>query len=333
MRSVLLVLLLLLASEAEARKRVKPRAPHSVAVAPAPDPATAHSAFIQGDYVQATALYSRVLASPRLTTAQRALILLNRGYAYLRMNRDAEAASDLRQAVALDPSDADAANALSALQNRSALGKVAGAMGAQGAYGWGLLARLPGRRWILSGKKALMHVRFEWTKVGISMMFGGKDANGNRIEGQYSIDPGLNAIRATYAYKGKVVVSQIEVAPDRFVETVPSKAGERQVTQTQSDGNLLVTTEKMKSKAWQTASRQTLVPASEDMIATLNWPEVAVPRESFGKGLLRSMKEGALAGVRDGMTQGVNDATAYRVRQVTGTKKCRTVAGDIVECP
>jgi tetratricopeptide (TPR) repeat protein len=332
MRFVLLVLLLA-TSQAEARKRVQPRAARPVAVAPAPDPATAHSAFIRGDYIQATALYSQVLASSRLTTAQREPILLNRGYAYLRMNRDAEAMADLRQAVALDPGDADAANALSVLQNRAALGKVAAATGAQAAHGWGLLARLPGRRWILSGKKALMHVRFEWSKVGISMAFGGKDAKGNRIEGQYTIDPGLNAIRATYTYRGKVVLSQIEVAPDRFVETVPAKAGERQVTQLQSDGNLLVTSQKMKSKAWQTDTRQTLVPASEDMIASLNWPEVAEPRESFGKGLLRSMKEGALAGFRDGMTQGLTDATAYRVRQVTDTKLCKTVTGEAVKCP
>jgi hypothetical protein len=249
------------------------------------------------------------------------------------MNRDAEAAADLRQAVALDPSDADAANALAVLQNRVALRKVSGATGAQAAYGWGLLARLPGRRWILSGKRAVMHVRFEWAKVGISMAFGGKDAKGNRIEGQYSVDPGLNAIRATYTYRGKVVLSQIEATPDRFVETVPAKSGERQVTQIQSDGNLLVTIEKMKSKAWQTASRQTLVPASEDMIASLNWPEVAEPRESFGKGLVRSLKEGALAGFRDGMTQGLTEATAYRVRQVTDTKQCKTIAGEIVKCP
>lgn len=332
MRLVLLVLLLA-STQAEARKRTQPRTARPVVVVAAPDPATAHSAFIRGDYIQAASLYSQVLASSRLTTAQRGPILVNRGYAYIRMSRDAEAMADLRQAVALDPSDADAANALSVLQNRAALGKVAAATGAQPAHGWGLLARLPGRRWILSGKKALMHVRFEWAKVGIAMAFGGKDAKGNRIEGQYTIDPGLNAIRATYAYRGKVVLSQIEVTPDRFVETVPAKAGERQVTQIQSDGNLLVTTEKMKSKAWQTASRQTLVPASEDMIASLNWPEVAEPRESFGKGLLRSMKEGALAGFRDGMAQGVNDATAYRVRQVTRTKQCKTLAGETVQCP
>ncbi|HEX6411140.1 MAG TPA: hypothetical protein VFZ88_11205 [Sphingomicrobium sp.] len=332
MRSVLLVLLLL-ASEADARKRVQPRAARPAVVTPAPDPATAHSAFIRGDYVQATALYSRVLASPRLPAAQRAPILLNRGYAYLLMNRDAEAAADLQQAAALDNTDADAANALSVLQNRAALGKAAAATGAQGAYGWGLLGRLPGRAWILSGKKAVMHVRFEWAKVGISMAFGGKDTKGNRIEGQYFIDPGRNAIRATYAYRGKVIVSELEVARDRFVETLPGKADEREVTQAQTDGSLVVTTEKMKSKSWQVASRRTLVPASDDMIASLNFPEEAEPRESFGKGILRSLKEGALAGFRDGMTQGLTEATAYRVRQVTDTKQCKTLSGEIVKCP
>lgn len=332
MRSALLILLLL-ASEAEARKRVQPRTARPAAVAPAPDPATAHTAFIRGDYVQATALYSRVLASPRLTTAQRAPILVNRGYAYLRMNRDAEATADLRQAVTLDPSDADATNALSVLQSRAALGKAAAATGAQGVYGWGLLSRLPGRSWILSGKKALMHVRFEWVKIGISMAFGGKDAKGNRIEGQYFIDPGRNAIRATYTYRGKVMVADLEVAPDRFVETASREPSEREVTQVQSDGSLVVTTEKKKSNSWQVASHRTLVPASEDMIATLNWPEMAEPRESFGKGLLRSLKEGALAGFRDGMTQGLTEATAYRVRQVTDTKECKTLTGEIVQCP
>jgi hypothetical protein len=250
------------------------------------------------------------------------------------MNQPAEALIDLRQAAALDPTDPDASNAVFALQNKAlASAPAASGPAAAASHGWGLLGRLPGRTWIFSAKKASMHVRYEWAKIGISMLFGGKDSKGNRIEGHYFIDPGRNAIRATYAYKGKIVTSEIEVAPDRFVERLPAKPSQRETTQVRSDGALAVTTEKMKSKSWDVVSTQSMLPASEEMIASLSWPEVAEPKVSFGKSVLSSLKEGALAGFRDGMTQGMTDATAYRVRQVTDTKQCRNIAGDLVKCP
>jgi hypothetical protein len=90
----------------------------------------------------------------------------------------------------------------------------------------------------------------------------------------------------------------------------------------------------MKAKAWQDASVATLVPASEQMIASLAFPEEPVPdKPSLFDGMLSAMKEGAVAGFRDGMQNGVQSATSYRVRQVTGTKECRTGAGEIVRCP
>jgi hypothetical protein len=337
-RALLAILLIFLCSEADAAKpkktaRKAPIAVKEPAVA-AVDPAVAHSAFVQGNYAQAVHLYSSILASPRLTPTARAQFLLNRGFAHIRMNRSAEALIDLRQAAALDPSDVEASNAVVVLQNKA----LAPALLASGptpatSPGWGLLGRLPGRNWVFSTKKATMHVRYEWEKIGISMIFGGKDSKGHRIEGRYFIDPGQNAIRATYAYKGKIVTSDIDVAIDRFVETLPGKSNERETTAVRSDGALSVTTEKMKSKAWEVVSTQSMVPASEEMIASLSWPEVAEPKISFGKSLLSSLKEGAISGFRDGMTQGTADAAAYRVRQVTDTKQCKTLGGEVVKCP
>ena len=335
MRASLILIVILCSTGAEAGKPKVPlrKQVSRQVVLPAPDPTVAHAAFIRGDYPQAVSLYSKVLASAALPSVQRSAMLTGRGYAYLRMNRDAEAAADLRQAVALDPKDEDASDALFVLQNKVA-SQPAAAPPADAANGWGLLARLPGRSWIQSGKKAALHIRYEWVKIGVSMQFGGKDARGNRIEGRYFIDPGRNAIRATYTHKGKVLTSDLEVASDQLIETVGGKASARQVITAQSDGSFKISTQKMKAKAWQDASVATLVPASEQMIASLAFPEEPVPdKPSLFDGMLSAMKEGAVAGFRDGMQNGVQSATSYRVRQVTGTKECRTGAGEIVRCP
>src|SRR4051794_8565817 len=107
MRTLLLVLVVLLSSEAHSAKRkyVPARIP---AVAPAPDKRAANEAFVNGDYERAIALYTAILTSPRLPSADREAVYVNRGYASLRLNRFEQASADLRQALALDPACAEA---------------------------------------------------------------------------------------------------------------------------------------------------------------------------------------------------------------------------------
>jgi tetratricopeptide (TPR) repeat protein len=317
--------------EAHAGKRKVAAVPKQAVMA-APDPTAAHAAFIRGDYPQALSLYAKVLASPALPPAQRSALLTSRGYAHLRMNRNAEAAADFRNAIALDPKDEDASDALFVLQNKAA--SPATAPPPEASNGWGLLARLPGRYWIQSEKKATLHLRYEWAKIGVAMQFAGKDLRGNRIEGKYFIDPGRNMIRVMYTHKGKILSADLSINGDQVIETVPGKAGKRQVINTQTDGSFTIVTQKMNSKKWQDSSTVILSPASEQMIASLAWPDEPLPdKSSFFGGMLSAMKEGALAGFRDGMQDGVQSATSYRVRQATGTKECKTITGEIVKCP
>jgi hypothetical protein len=333
---LLLVLALLLPWQANASKpggKRKAAPSRSEQVRQAPDPATGHAALVRGDYSQAIGLYSHLLSSSGLSPTQRQSIHVSRAYAFLGMNRKAEATTDLRRAVALNPADTDAADALVALETSGPSKDGAVTLNPSRPQGWGLLSRLPGKNWILTNKKASLYLRYEWSAVGIRMLFGGRDPRGNRIEGQYFVDPGTNMIRSTYTYRGRVISSSINVTADQFIESISGKPGEREVTEAQADGTLKVLTEKLKGATWKEASVAAFVPASDQMVATLNWPEEATPKESFGRGLLKSLKEGALAGFKEGTANGLNDAVQYRVRQVTDTKQCENLSGEIVKCP
>jgi tetratricopeptide (TPR) repeat protein len=333
MKRLLAIVLAFTAGTANAKTQhhpVSPRRQTAPAPIAVPDPGAANAAFIRGDYLQATSLYSTLLASAGLRQPQKELAYLSRGYANLRLNRVTEATADLRQAVALDPADPEATNALFVAQNRGTTTIASPSPGS----GWGPLVRLPGRNWIVAKDKAVFTYRFEWAKVGIVMVFAGKDPKGNRIEGSYLLDPARDVIHANYTYRGKAVVSEIETASDHFTETgTGPKSHERQVTKVQPDGTFVVTTERLKGKGWEAASTSTLLPASEQMIASLGWPDQPVQEESFLHGILRNMKEGALAGFKEGTQAGLTEAVQYRVHQITGTPNCRTVNGEIVKCP
>jgi hypothetical protein len=325
MKGEFLLVFLALAPVTHARHSVRPAV---VSPAAPPSQAAANDALIRGDYPQAVALFSSLLAYPRFSTEDKAGLYVSRGFANLRLNRRTEAIADLRQAVALNPADEDASNALYALQNSPSSSLT------PATAGWGPIARLPGRSWLLTKGKPTLTLRYAWKRVGVSMMFAGKDASGNPLEGQYFIDPMKNAIRASYLHKGKTYVSDLEIAPQAFTEigTGP-KAAQREITELQGDGSFNIVTQKMKGKAWQTVSTAVLVPTSDQMIASLGWPDAPVKTESFLHGILRSMKEGAIAGASEGTKQGITDATSYRVRQVTGTPQCRDPGGNPVKCP
>jgi tetratricopeptide (TPR) repeat protein len=333
LKASMLAFLLLLAPEAESAPRKKPRPAAVKAVPAVPDKTPANEAFVSGDYGKAAQLYAALLASPGLPAADKEAVHLARGYAYLRLNRRDEAAADLRQALALNPTGAEAARGIFALQNASAEAKPVGTAPTQ--VGWGSLARLPGRSWIATTTKAVSFVHYQWSRIGVSMTFTGKDAAGNRIEGEYFLDPAGDAIRMSLAYRGKASVSDVELSPTEFIAPAPGQKGrQRQVAQLQPDGTFNLLTQKPSGKAWQTLSTATFLPATEQMIAALGWPEEPQPsKRSFLGGVVSALKEGALEGFRDGAREGFQDAVKYRVKQVTGTKECRTVAGEIVKCP
>jgi hypothetical protein len=325
MKGEFLFAFLALAPATHARHQARPAA---ITAAAPPSQSAANDALVRGDYPQAVALFSSLLAYPRFSTDERAGLFVSRGFANLRLNRRTEATADLRQAVALNAADEDASNALYALQN-SAPSTLPPA-----TAGWGPIARLPGRSWLLTKGKPALTLRYAWKRVGVSMMFAGKDASGNPLEGQYFIDPMKNAIRVSYLHKGKTFVSDLDVAPQAFTEVgTGPKAGQREITELQGDGSFNIVTQKMKGKAWQTVSTAVLVPTSDQMIASLGWPDAPVKTESFLHGILRSMKEGAIAGAAEGTKQGITDAVGYRVRQVTGTPQCRDPGGNLVKCP
>jgi tetratricopeptide (TPR) repeat protein len=347
MRLIFVVPMLLLAAapDCEARKRSPRQAAPAAVPAPLPvDTKTADRIFVGGDYERAVALYTDLLAHPRLPPAAKEAVHLNRGYSHLRLRRFDLAAADLRQAIALNPAGEEAAAALFAVQNRDLAAKApeepAAASPAITAPTWGPLARMPGLTWIASTTKPTSRLSYTWGRLGITMKFEGKDAAGYPIDGYYFIDPVRNVMSMSYTHRGKTTLSDIDVAAGQLTELPRKpKARERDVTALQSDGTFNLLKQKRKGKDWETVSVATLMPASAQMVAALDWPDapdaVAAPEKkpSFLKSMLGAMKEGALAGFRDGMTQGTSDAAAYRVRQATGTKICRTVGGDIVKCP
>lgn len=333
MKTHLMMLLLLFSADADAAKRRT----SSVRVQPvqtAPDKRAANEAFVNGDYQRSALLYTTLLASPRLLLADRETIYLNRGYSYLRLNRVAEAVSDLRQALALNPTGVEAAAALHALQNRST-SAAAPSPPPSAVVGWGPLTRLPGRHWIVSTTKPVSYMRYEWGRVGVSMVFAGKDSAGNRLEGRYFIDPASNAIRVSSTFRDKTNVAAVDLSSAEFATWTPGrKKGQRQVAQLQPDGTFNIVTQKPKGKTWETISIATLVPATEQIVTALAWPDEPPPkRPSLVNGVLKSMKEGALEGLREGARAGVQDAVRYRVRQITGTPMCQNVSGEVVKCP
>lgn len=337
--AVFLLLLMLGSAAADAKKRtVRKAAPVS---APAPDTGTADRLFVNGDYDGAIASYTALLAHPRFPAGLQETAFLNRGYAQLRLRRFDAAAADLRQAIALNPAGEEAAAALYAVQNRDAKAAPAGSDAPAPATPiWGALVRLPGRIWIASTTKPVMHLRYSWGRLGITLPFYGQDAQGHPIEGQYYIDPNGNGMKLSYFYRGKATLSDVDVTASALtVLPGEAKAREREVTTLQSDGTFNVLKQKRKGKEWETVSVGTLMPGTEQMVASLDWPDAppvsaaAEKKPSFFKSMLSSMKEGALLGFRDGMAQGIGDATTYRVRQATGTKGCKLVTGEIVKCP
>ena len=331
MKTRFLMLLLLLSAGADAAKR-RPLPARPQPAQAAPDKRPANEAFVSGDYERAVSLYTILLASPRLASADRETIYLNRGYSNLRLNRSSEAAADLRQALALNPAGAEAAAALHALQNRSGS---APPLASAASVGWGPLTRLPGRHWIVSTTRPVSYMRYEWGRVGVSMIFAGKDSAGNRIEGRYFIDPESNGLRVSSTFRGKTNVAAVDLSPAEFTTAAPGrKKGQRQLAQLQADGTFNIVTQKPKGKDWETLSIATLVPASEQTVVALAWPDEPPPkRPSLMSGVLNSMKEGALEGLREGTRAGVQDAVQYRVRQITGTPMCQNVSGEIVKCP
>lgn len=319
----------------------KHRAPaSSPTVAPAVDGAAANEAFIRGDYARAVELYTSILSNGSLKKEDREGSLVNRGYAYIKIGRAQEAVADLRQALTLDPNDCQASSALFQIQNGK-MGAASPQMAANGTapagVGWGPLARLPGRYWIVSTVKPIMYVRYEWAKVGISIIYAGHDALGNCIEGQYFLDPVTNAIRSNSTYRKRQTVASVEVAPDSYTETGKGGSGpEKQITALQSDGTFTIATQKPKGKDWQTISVATFMPASEEIIRSLGWPTDAPERPSFWKGIGDSLKAGAIEGLHDGTRDGIHDAVQDRVRKVTHTTQpvmCQTVYGTLVPCP
>jgi hypothetical protein len=334
MKTRLLILLLLVSANAHAAKRGTTPSPGQPAQA-APDRRAAHEAFVSGDYQRAVLLYTALLASPRLPPADRETIYLNRGYSNLRLNRLDQAAADLRQATALNPTGTEAATGLHALQNRRGNAAPASPAPSGIALGWGPLARLPGRHWIVSTTKPVSYMRYEWGRVGVSMVFAGKDWAGNRIEGQYFIDPATNVLRVSSSYRGKTNVVAVDLSSTEFTASAPGKRkGQRQVAQLQADGTFNILTQKPKDNGWETLSVATLVPATEQMVAALAWPDEPPPKQpSLMSSVLNSMKEGALEGLREGASAGIRDAVQFRVRQVTGTPMCQNVVGEIVKCP
>ncbi|MEA3061828.1 MAG: hypothetical protein QOJ94_1609 [Sphingomonadales bacterium] len=336
MKTPFLLLLLALSADAHATRRGSAPA-HAQPAQLAPDKRPANEAFVSGDYQRAVLLYSALLASPRLTPADREAIYLNRGYSHLRLNLPSEAVADFRQAMALNPTGAEAATGLHALQNRSsnATPPSSSPTPSSVSVGWGPLARLAGRYWIVSTTKPVSYMRYEWGRVGVSMIFGGKDSVGNPLEGQYFIDPATNTIRVTSTYRGKTSVAAVDLSPTEFTTLAPDrKKGQRQVAQLQADGTFNIITQKPKGNGWETLSVATLVPATEQIVAALGWPDEPPPkRPSLMSSVLNSMKEGALEGLREGTSAGIHDAVRYRVRQITGTPECQNVSGEVVKCP
>ena len=79
---ILLVLLILSADAHAARRGSSP--PRGIPAQPGLDKRSADEAFVIGNYPRAVLLYTALLASPRLTPADRETIYLNRGYSNLR---------------------------------------------------------------------------------------------------------------------------------------------------------------------------------------------------------------------------------------------------------
>jgi hypothetical protein len=331
-RIIISTLAVILAAAHPAHRATGPHHP-SAPPMPTPDLRPANEAFVRGDYSQAIAIYSATLASPNLSLGQRESIFVGRGYANLRLGHLTEATTDLRQAIALDPADDEASKGLYALQNRSGAPLLPSTAATSNA-GWGPIARLAGRSWILATSKPVQSLRFEWKRVGISMLFAGKDAAGNRIEGQYFVDPSTGTMRGSYFYRGKLTTSDLYIAPSQYIVTgVPSKSGQRQIAQIQGDSSFNIVTQRARGKEWETVSTSVLVPASDEMIASLGWPDQPAHQESLLHGILRSMKEGAIAGFKEGTQTGISEAVQYRVHQITGTPACRSVSGEIIKCP
>jgi tetratricopeptide (TPR) repeat protein len=334
MKAQLLVVLILVSGHAEAAKRGKPPA-RTQPAQPVIDKRAADEAFVSGNYDRAVSLYTPLLSSPRLTAGDRETIYLNRGYSNLRLNRLGEAAKDLRQAIALNPTSAEAAAGLHALQNRGSAQASPSPASPEVSIGWGPLARLPGKFWIVSTTKPLSHLRYDWDRIGVSMNFAGTDLEGNRIEGRYFIDPASNGLRVSLTHRGKAEAAAVHLSVTEFATLLPGKKkGGRQIAQLQSDGTFNILTQKLRDDSWHTLSVATLMPAAEQAIAALGWPDQPPPkRPSLVNSVLNSLKEGALEGFRDGMRDGVQDAVRHRTRQITGTPEmCQTVGGEVIRC-
>ena len=289
----------------------------------------ANEAFVQGDYARAVALYTALLARKGLSSSDKETIYLNRGYSYLNLQRPSEATADLHQALILHPKDEEAAAGLSSINNHAA--GAPDAADADSATAWGPLARLPGKYWVEATVKPVLYLRFEWARVGISMLFAGKDLNGNRIEGQYFLDPATRTLRATTAYRGKTKVTDLSAVATEVTETGDKR--QRQVMQLDRDGTFNILDQKPNGKIWKTMSISTFTPTSSQVIASLGWPDQEPERHSFLKEIGASLKGGALEGFHDGMRDGVHDAVQDRVRRITGTRMCSDVSGQAVACP
>ncbi len=199
---------------------------------------------------------------------------------------------------------------------------------------WGPLTTLPGRVWLMTTTRPVLFMRFEWARVGISMVFTGKDLAGNHIEGQYFLDPITNTVRVSTVYQGKAALTDLTIAPAQVTEIGKGPKGpQRVISQLHSDGAFTVTSQRPKGKEWETVSVATFAPASDELIASLDWPADAPARPSFLKSLGEAIKGGALEGLREGTREGLRDAAQDRIRRATGTKPtCRDASGTAVPC-
>ena len=306
---------------------------------PAPSPISlttqrqrANDLFIKGDFASAAPIYAALATRVDLINEERATFLVSRGYCLIRLSRKAEAQEELRKALGLNPADPDASQILFHLQNATSLASTQ-TVPPDPAMGWGPLASLAGRHWILSSGRPTMQLHYEWARVGINLVFAGRDAQGNRVEGQYSFDPLSGSIRQTSVYRGRATITNVTVGADNFIEAVSAKRNERQIVQTQGDGSFQVTSQKLQGSGWQNGTVSTLLPASSQMVAALQWPAEAPQKQSFWHGIVESLKGGALEGLKEGTSAGIHDAAQYRIRQITGTRTCKTVTGEVVTCP
>jgi len=335
MRNAIFALLVFVAFSANAAKRKA--SPPTVKPLTLPSQSDANEAFTRSNHARAITLYTALLASKTLSQDQRANIYVNRGFSNIALNRSENAIADLKEALQLNPNDIEAANALSVVQGSAQSSFPAEKTAATAAQtpAWGPLVKLPGHFWMMSITKPIAYVRYEWVRVGISMMYAGKDVAGNRIEGQYFLDPATSTVRGNTTYRGKVALGELSVGENQFTETgKDSKGALRQISQLQIDGTFNVINQRYKRKEWQSASIATLSQISAQMVDALGWPSEPPVKQSLWKGIGQSLKAGAIAGFHDGMRDGVHDVVQDRVRRVGGVRRsCRTISGDVVPCP